>query len=169
MNNNQLLNFFSLQRQIFGVCPNTGKIFRLSECQIYTKVKPAPDWYQKIEQSHLKIDKAEERLFEKEYTIRENANEVGRKEAIKVVRKLDRIFTPMKLNPDDSKVLFHPVDFVVFNGMKKKDLKNIIILDRKEKDSSKKLIQRNIERVIEKGNYEWITLRVREDGTFQEE
>lgn len=37
MTNNQLLKFFQLQRQIFGVCPYTGNIFRLSDCHIDIK------------------------------------------------------------------------------------------------------------------------------------
>jgi hypothetical protein len=39
MTNNQLLKFFQLQRQIFGVCPHTGNVFRLSDCHIYVKEK----------------------------------------------------------------------------------------------------------------------------------
>ena len=49
----------------------------------------------------------------------------------------------VKTNPDDAKVIFHPVDFVVFNGMKAGSngdaLKSIILLD-----SEKKTISRNL-------------------------
>ena len=110
MTNNQLLKFFQLQRQIFGVCPHTGNVFRLSDCHIYVKKKPEPDWLQQIEAAQTKISKAEEKLDEKEETIREKARIAGRSEATKMVRKIDKIFHPLKLNPDDSKVIFHPVD-----------------------------------------------------------
>jgi len=168
MTNNQLLKFFQLQRQIFGVCPHTGNVFRLSECHIYIKKKPEPDWLQQIEAAQIKISNAEEKLDEKEETIREKARIVGRSEATKMVRKIDKIFHPLKLNPDDSKVIFHPVDYIVFNGMKTGKMKNLILMD-KAKGTSDKRLQQSIQKVIEKKNYEWITLRVEENGNIKQE
>jgi predicted Holliday junction resolvase-like endonuclease len=168
MTNNQLLKFFQLQRQIFGVCPHTGNVFRLSDCHIYVKKKPEPDWLQQIEAAQTKISKAEEKLDEKEETIREKARIAGRSEATKMVRKIDKIFHPLKLNPDDSKVIFHPVDYIVFNGMKTGQMKNLILMD-KAKGATDKRLQQSIQKVIEKKNYEWITLRVEENGNIKQE
>jgi predicted Holliday junction resolvase-like endonuclease len=168
MTNNQLLKFFQLQRQIFGVCPHTGNVFRLSDCQIYVKKKPEPDWLQQIEAAQTKIFKAEEKLDEKEETIREKARIAGRSEATKMVRKIDKIFHPLKLNPDDSKVIFHPVDYIVFNGMKTGQMKNLILMDKAKRTTDNRL-QRSIQKVIEKKNYEWITLRVEENGNIKQE
>jgi predicted Holliday junction resolvase-like endonuclease len=168
MTNNQLLKFFQLQRQIFGVCPHTGNVFRLSDCHIYVKKKPEPDWLQQIEAAQLKISNAEEKLDEKEEGIREKARIAGRSEATKMVRKIDKIFHPLKLNPDDSKVIFHPVDFIVFNGMKTGAMKNLILMD-KAKGTTDKRLQQSIQKVVEKKNYEWITLRVEENGNIKQE
>lgn len=168
MTNNQLLKFFQLQRQIFGVCPHTGNVFRLSDCHIYVKKKPEPDWLQQIEAAQTKISKAEEKLDEKEETIREKARIAGRSEATKMVRKIDKIFHPLKLNPDDSKVIFHPVDYIVFNGMKTGQMKNLILMD-KAKGTTDKRLQQSIQKIIEKKNYEWITLRVEENGNIKQE
>lgn len=168
MTNNQLLKFFQLQRQIFGVCPHTGNVFRLSDCHIYVKKKPEPDWLQQIEAAQTKISKAEEKLDEKEETIREKARIAGRSEATKMVRKIDKIFHPLKLNPDDSKVIFHPVDYIVFNGMKTGQIKNLILMD-KAKGTTDKRLQQSIQKIIEKKNYEWITLRVEENGNIKQE
>lgn len=168
MANNDLLKFFQLQRQIFGVCPNSGNIFRLSECHIYVKKRPEPDWLQQIEASQNRINNAEEKLDEKEAGIREKARIAGRNEANKMVKKIDKLFQPLKLNPDDSKVIFHPVDFIVFNGMKTGQMKNLILLDKAYNNSDIRL-QKSIKKVIEKKNYEWITLRVEENGSIKEE
>jgi len=168
MTNNQLLKFFQLQRQIFGVCPHTGNIFRLSDCHIYVKKKPEPDWLQQIETAQAKITSAEEKLDEKEEGIREKARIAGRNEASKMVRKIDKIFHPLKLNPDDSKVIFHPVDYIVFNGMKSGQMKNLILMD-KAKGNKDKRLQQSIQKVIEKRNYEWITLRVEDNGNIKQE
>lgn len=169
MTDNNLVKFFQLQRQIFGVCPNTGNIFRLSECHIYVKKKPEPDWMQQLEISQGRINSATEKLDEREDNIRQQAREAGRKEAMKSVKKIDPIFHPLKLNPDDSKVLFHPVDYIVFNGMKAGQMKNVILMDKKKQASDDKRLQQSIEKVIQKKNYEWITLRVEESGKISEE
>lgn len=66
-------------------------------------------------------------------------------------------------------MIFHPVDYIVFNGMKENSLKNLLLLDRETKSTEHRMLQRSIERVIEKGNYEWQTLRVLEDGRIKEE
>lgn len=168
MTNNRLLRFFQLQRQIFGVCPHSGKVFRLSDCQIYIKKKTEPDWLQQIELAQSRIDKAVEKLEEKEETIRESARIAGRKEANKIVKKIDKIFQPLKLNPDDSKVIFHPVDYIVFNGMKAGQMKNLILLDKAKGNKGKRL-QESIQKVVEKRNYEWITLRVEDNGNIKQE
>jgi predicted Holliday junction resolvase-like endonuclease len=168
MKDSELLAFFQLQRQIFGVCPNSGTIFRLSDCQIYVKKKPLPDWMQKIQAAQERIIKADDKLDEQEYEIMERARVEGRKQAAKTIRKIDTIFHPLKLNPDDSKVIFHPVDYIVFNGMKSGQMKNLIFLD-KDKDSSDKRLQGSIRRTIENGKYEWVTLRVEDNGRIKEE
>lgn len=66
---------------------------------------------------------------------------------------------------------FHPVDYVVFDGMKDRDrpMKAIILLDRKASTPDHRKVQRSIEKTIEKGRYEWKTLRVRVDGGVEEE
>ncbi len=169
MATDNLIKFFQLQRQIFGVCPHSGTLFRLSDCNIYVKKKPKPDWMQKVDEEQDRIDKAKERLESKENEIKEKAREAGRKEANKVVKKLDTIFNPLRLNPDDSKVLFHPVDFIVFNGMKAGKMKNLILMDKEKKAAGDKQLQRSIDKVVEKGNYEWVTLRIEENGNIREE
>jgi predicted Holliday junction resolvase-like endonuclease len=120
-----------------------------------------------------KLDTLEAKIDEDLKFYNEVAREKGRKEANKKMKKVDKIFTPQKLNPDDAKVIFHPVDFVVFNGMKNGSngdaLKNIILLDGERKTTEHKQVQKSIIKTVESENYEWITLRVDEDGKISEE
>ncbi len=68
-----------------------------------------------------------------------------------MIRRVDPVFTPRKLNADDAKVIFHPIDYVFFNGMKKgSSIKNVVLLDRQEKWKSHQFLQRSIERVVER-------------------
>ena len=117
-----------------------------------------------------RLSKIEEKLAEKEDMLREKAREKGRVLAQKKVRRVDPIFHPRRLNPDDSKVIFRPIDYIVFNGMKDGgSIKNIVLLDRETKEGNHRAIQKSIERVVEKESYEWQTLRVQEDGKIKVE
>ena len=167
--NPELIKFFNVQRRIFGICPRSGELFRLSECKIYLKTKPVKDWMDNIDSEADRLGAAEERLDHKEKALRTKARDVGRRRAVKIIRKIDRIFTPRKLNPDDAKVVLHPIDYIVFNGMNHPAaMKNVVLLDRQSDSSEHRQLQRSIERTIEKGNYEWVTLRIGQDGSIEE-
>ncbi len=165
-----MMKFFTLQRQIFGICPRSGQFFRLSDCKVYRKVKPVRDWMDKLEDKEVELDALEQKIENIKSQLREKAREKGRQEANRKIRKIDKVFTPRRINPDDAKVLLHPIDYVVFNGMKSGGLmKNIILLDRKTKSLDHRRMQSSIEKTIERGNYEWVTLRVGEDGEVTED
>ena len=163
----ELIKFFTIQRQIFGVCTCCGEIFRLSDANVYIKKKPVPDWLDKFEKSNVRLDKAEEKINLEEGETREIAREKGRAAAMKTTKKIDPIFYPNKYNPDDVKVMFHPVDFVIFNGMKKNDITNLVLFDREVKERNQKTLQKSIEKTVSKENYEWITMHVSNDGRVE--
>ena len=168
----QIVNFFSLHRQIFGTCPSTdcGTIFRLSDCRVYLRKKPVKDWMDALDQMDARLASLEEKLQEEEEAMREKAREKGRSLAQKTVRRIDPIFTPRRLNPDDAKVIFHPIDYVVFNGMKASErMKNVILLDREGASADHRRLQSSIEKTVERGRFEWQTLRVADDGTVRAE
>ena len=158
--NPDLIKFFSYQRMIFGICSCCGDIFRLSDCKVYRKEVPIIDWKEKLQKQNAALDRLEEKLDEKMKVLQDSAREAGRKQADKLIKKVDPVFAPLKLNPDDAKVVYHPVDFVVFNGMKSKDLKNLMVLDGKNKPTELKRIQDSVANSIEKKNVEWVTINV---------
>lgn len=167
---NDMIEFFSIQRQIFGICPHSGQFFRLSDCKVYRKTKPTHDWMNKLEAEDARLSKIEERIDEKKSEFQEKARAKGRLAASTQIKKIDRVFSPRKINPDDAKVLFHPIDYVVFNGMKNVGpMKNIVLLDRESKSADHRGLQKSIEKTIARGNYEWVTLRVEENGGIKEE
>lgn len=166
----EIIKFFSLQRQIFGTCPNCGDFFRLSDGTVFLKRKPVPDWMDRIKRETERLTELEGKLEEKKGDLQEKAREKGRKQAQKAIKKIDPVFAPRRLNADDAKVIFHPIDYIVFKGMKDSDsIKGILLLDRKAKDGNHRAVQRSIEKVVERENYEWQTLRVQEDGKIKVE
>jgi len=166
--NSEITNFFGLQRQIFGICPKCNNFFRLSDCKIYSKKKPVLDWMDKIDLENERLAKLQEKLDNDEEEIRQKEREKGRLMAQRVIKRIDPIFAPRKLAADDAKVLFHPIDYVVFNGMNsEKSIKDIVLLDKQTANSAHKKIQESIERTINQENYEWQTLRVEKDGSIK--
>src|SRR5688572_19431564 len=114
---NEVLKFYSSLRLIFAICPQCNEIHRLSDCKIYQRTKPTVDWKEKIDKEIEQLDAMEVKLQEKIDIARIIAREAGRRSADKHVRKIDPVFSPLKLNPNDAKVIFHPIDFLVFRGM----------------------------------------------------
>lgn len=173
MHQQDMLIFFEYQRQIFGICPCCGDFFRLSDTKIYKDERKSTDWLDKLGKEEEKIQLLQEKLDEDMDFYKEQAREKGRKQATKMIKKVDKVFLPQKLNPDDAKVIFHPVDFVIFNGMKAGSngdaLKSIILLDSEKKTTDQKRIQKSIIQSVEKENYEWLTIRVDNDGSITQE
>lgn len=169
----EIINFYTSLRQIFGVCNSCDEIFRLSDCKIFQKSKTDSDWKESIDKEITQLDKLEEKLLEKIEEAKILARESGRKEADKLIKKIDKIFSPNKLNPNDAKVVFHPVDFIVFNGMNSNKgdstIKNLVLLDKDGKRGENASIQKSIQKAIDSENYEWLTLRVEENGKIIEE
>jgi hypothetical protein len=48
-------------------------------------------------------------------------------------------------------------------------IKSIVMLDRQTESPEHRRLQKSIERLIERGNYDWLTLRVLDDGSIKEE
>jgi predicted Holliday junction resolvase-like endonuclease len=168
----EIFEFYSALRDIFIFCPACERPHRLSDCKLFQKTKPPVDWKDKLDRDLVLLERAEIALQEKIETAKEASRRLGRKAADKVIRKIDPIFAPLKLNSHDSKVIFHPVDFIVFHGMNNRDkseVTDIVLLDKAKKSNEALTIQKSIERVVQKGNYEWITLRVEESGQIKAE
>ena len=169
----EVLGFYSSLRQIFTVCPCCEEIHRLSDCKLYQRRKPSVDWKEKIDKEIGRLESMEEKLQEKIEAARILAREAGRKSADKLVKKIDPIFSPLKLNPNDAKVIFHPVDFLIFNGMNSNSgdntIKQILLLDKDNKSGQYLSIQKSIEKAVQTKNYEWLTLRVDNVGKISEE
>ncbi len=156
--------FYRVNRNIFGICKRNMELFRLSDAKIYLRAKPKLDWMDNVDKDRALLEAAEERLDSKESELREVARIKGRILAFRTVKALDPVFGPRRLNPDDAKVLFHPVDYVVFRGMKTGRTKSILLLDRDAPSKDRRSLQRSISRVIETGNYDWLTIRIGDGG-----
>jgi predicted Holliday junction resolvase-like endonuclease len=167
----EILSFYSALRELFVFCPACEKPHRLSDCKLFQKSKPESDWKEKLDKDLERLGRMEELLEEKIELAREAARLVGRKSADKAIKQIDPIFAPLKLNCDDSKVIFHPLDFIVFHGMKNRDkpceVTEIVLLDKAAKTGEALEIQKSVEKAVRQKKLEWMTLRVEQDGAIK--
>jgi predicted Holliday junction resolvase-like endonuclease len=156
-------------RNILGVCPHCGELFRLTDIQISYHAKPRHTWLDELEAHQERIQRAEERFEEREEAIRESARERGRRQLPRLLRKADPVFSGRGYFPQDVKPLFDPIDFVIFDGMNRKGhVKRVVLFDGPPDDRPREKIQRSITRAIRAGNYEWKTVRMDKDGGIRQ-
>jgi predicted Holliday junction resolvase-like endonuclease len=145
----EILKFFNSQRQIFGICPKCREFIRMSDCRVFLRAIPKEDWMDSLDAEAARLELLAEKLEERRQDLQELARKKGRIAARKIVKKIDSVFTPRGLNPDDAKVLFHPIDYIVFDGMKNtEEVKRIVFLDRISPSKKHIKLQRSIERAI---------------------
>lgn len=161
-----LLDFFSLERSIFGICPNGGHFFRLSDCKVYQKKKPEKDWFELMREKETNLGDYEGKTEERRNILRQRATERGAALGRKRANKLDPVFSRLKLNSADAKVIFHPIDYIVFDGMNGNGCrtKRVVLLDRIAKDSAHGKVQKSIEAAVSRGRYEWKTMTIEDSG-----
>ena len=79
----------------------------------------------------------------------------------------DSDLAKLPYDPYDIKALWHPIDFLVFNGLnEKKDVDNIIFLSRKSKDKELTDVRKSVRKTIDKEDYEWRIAKVDDKGTI---
>ena len=165
------LLFFQLNKQIFGICPCCGDFFRLSECDLFQGEAPEADWLDSLTGRTQDIEAEAVDLANRKSLVREEAKTLGRIRANEEIKDIDTLFHPNNLSADDAKTIFHPVDFIVFNGMndpKSRFVENLVFLDGPKETPEAKAIQTSIADTIANGEYEWIVLRVDKDGAVRE-
>ncbi len=159
--NGSALSLFTLQEQVFGVCPCCGEAFRLSDCTLFSGAAPKRSWLDRIESDTDALDALEEEINLHLESLRQAARRKGRRRAQTLIKKVDRVFAPKRLHADDAKPICHPVDYVVFDGLNARDeMERIVFLDREPDNLGRAKMQSSIRRAIEKGNVRWRELHV---------
>jgi predicted Holliday junction resolvase-like endonuclease len=162
----RLFEEFQEFRKILCLCPCCNELVRVSDLRLKVKGPAEKTWLDEYENKQQKMDKKEEKFNEIESELRRKATEKGRKEAEKIIQKsIAPCFKTMKLDPFDVKPILNPVDFVVFNGMNKKDsISNIIFLSKTCGFVGVNMYRKQIEKVVEENKYELQVARIDDNG-----
>src|SRR5438046_1595160 len=113
---------------ILGVCPCCGNMFYLSETRPYLSGKQPRSIVDQLRAAERRLECQEERLDLIESALREKAAAAGLRTAKRLLKKIDPVFSGAGYDPHDVKVIFDPVTYVVFNGMSRRRLRDIVLL-----------------------------------------
>jgi predicted Holliday junction resolvase-like endonuclease len=150
---------------ILGVCPCCGELFYLSEARPHLDGKRTNSVIDRLRAAERRLENAEEALIEAEQVLREKAARSGLRTAKRLLKKIDPVFSRAGYDPQDVKVIFDPVTYVVFDGMAEDDLSTILLLAKPPEDKTAERIQCSIDKAIKNGNIEFKTLHVDRQGT----
>ncbi|MEO0075254.1 MAG: Holliday junction resolvase-like protein [candidate division WOR-3 bacterium] len=157
----RLLDIFQDFQKVLIICPICGEIHRLSELKLFYRGKVKRTWLDIIREKEKRIERAEELLEENWDKIKAKAQEKGRKQIPKLLRKCVPVICAHGYYPQDLKTLFDPVDFIIFDGMNLKDkVRKVVLFDGPPHDKRREKIQTSLKKVIKKGNYDWYTVKL---------
>jgi predicted Holliday junction resolvase-like endonuclease len=151
--------------QLMTVCPDCGELFYVSEAHPYYEGQKQRSSLDKLRSQESQLEEAEERLDDLEVKLRERAARAGLRATKRLLRKIDPVFSGSGYDPQDVKVMFDPVTYVVFHGMSQGDVTEVQLLARPPQNGIIEQVQSSIEQAVNRGNIEFRTLRV--DGQGQ--
>lgn len=149
---------------ILVICPCCGDVFRLSEGRPYIKGRKPATPFDAIAAEQRKMTAAEERFEARADAIRSKAREAGQKIARKALKRIDPVFSGRRLDTQDVKVLFDPVEYVVFDGLAQGECRRVLFLAETPSTKASAAAVDSLAETIQKGNYEFGILRVEKDG-----
>jgi predicted Holliday junction resolvase-like endonuclease len=161
-----LMHCFRDVGYILAVCPRLEcrELFYLSDARVHLDGERPTSIIDMLRAAERRLDRDEEMLLMIEDELRRKAAEAGKRIARKSLKRIDPVFSGAGYDPQDVKVIFDPVPYVLFDGMCERNLKQIVFVANPPEDGAAEEIQSSLIRVIDKGNIEFKTLHVSDDG-----
>lgn len=161
---NSLSKSFHEMNSVLGLCPCCGELFRLPEAGPYLKGKKVETIIDKLYAELRRVERSEERLDVMEEELRAKARTKGQAAAKRKLRKIDPVFSGVGIDPQDVKVIFDPVEFVVFDGLNAGEVKQVKFMGHHPTSKAQEKVQQSLVSAIDAGNLDFKTLRVNGDG-----
>ncbi len=154
LNRKKLISDLKRARTLYAECPSCTGQFRLSEATLIDGLGPMPPDIKTL--CDEKFDEYKERM-DKLRARRISATEGAEKKAIevgigKVVEKIVPNWKAFSFEPPDCRPLFEPIDYVVFDGMtKRQEVESIVFMDIRTGKSRLNKNERLIRDAVEDG------------------
>ena len=156
-------------RKILFVCPDCGRIVRLSDLKIKVKAEADNTWLDYYEYRKKLICDREAEFDAVKAELREAAVIEGRRQAEAVFNKaIKRDFRRMKYDPIDIKPVLNPVDFLVFKDMNKcEEITDLVFLSKKLDNPLINRLREQVKASVKNKSYEWLVARIDEEGKIE--
>jgi len=168
-----LLETFQAFSGILVICPCCREILRLADLRFRYVGKFEITFLDELRKTERALDRREDKMCkmearfdDTEETLREKARQKGRKAVEKKILGIDPALKKIKSNPKDIKVIAHPVDLVVFDGLNDGGLKKILFVNRCKR-RNKRSFCKHLENALSKKRYLWETVKIKQDGAIE--
>ena len=161
-------------QEILGICPCCGEIFRLVEAKfLFPQQRPKSCEYLELLALESRSNAEQDRISDAELRFEERferQKERLREEARSLVKlrmkKIDPTFTGRNIDPQDVKAVFHPVEYIVFQGLCEVAVRKVRFLSRSPKTKAQDALVQSMDQTVQRGNVEFETMHLKDDGSF---
>lgn len=163
-------------QDILAICPCCGEIFRLVEGKfIFPQRKPKTCGYleliafeSRLSAEDERVTSAEARFEERLEDQREDLTEKGRRRAKQKLKKIDPTFSGRNIDPQDVKLIFDPVEYLIFHGLNSEDGVDMVeFVTRVPENKRQEAIVESVDSTVRHGDVEFETLQMKDDGSFE--
>ena len=162
------LSSFTNNQMILCICPKCRNISRFSDLRIISTKKTPQTWLDGFEKKLTDFQAKEDDFLSKEDAIRKEAAEKARKQLPILIKKsLSDQIASLKFNPYDIKPILYPIDYVIYDGMEKGAIDNVIFLHNKNKNPKMSELHKSIHTTVENEEYDWKVARISREGNLE--
>ncbi len=159
---------FTNNQMVLCICPKCRNISRFSDLRIISTKKTPQTWLDGFEKKLTDFQAKEDDFLSKEDAIRKEAAEKARKQLPILIKKsLSDQISSLKFNPYDIKPILYPIDYVIYDGMEKGAIDNVIFLHNKNKNAKMNELHKSIHTTVENEEYDWKVARISREGSLE--
>jgi len=159
------ISAFTNLKSIFCLCPNCKLISRLSNLNIQSPKKVSRTWLDDFEDRQIQLQAEISDFQSKEKAIRSAAALRARSKIQSMVSDSLSDKLSSQYDPFDIKPINHPIDYIIYDGMNKKSINNVVLLHQKNKHLAE--LHKSIRNVIDSKEYDWKVARVSLEGKLE--
>ena len=158
--------FYKTRQSILCICPKCMAISRLSQLYIVSEGRKERTWLDDYEEKVRKFQEKQGVIEQQASTIRDAAVKRGREKVPKmIISSLSDKVVGTKYDPYDIKPINHPIDFIIYDGMNKASIENVIFLHQKNNNLLQ--LHKSIRETVENKKYDWKVARISIEGTLE--
>ena len=158
--------FYKTRQSILCVCPKCVAISRLSQLYIVSEGRKDKTWLDEFEEKIRKFQDKQGVFEQQKSAVKEAAIKRGREKMAKMVSTSlsDKVISK-KYDPYDIKPINHPIDFIIYDGMTKNAVENVIFLHQKNDNLAQ--LHKSIHDTVENKKYDWKVARISKEGKLE--